>query len=143
MILGWHLIAPGCGGTSTLSRAVTLPARWLREPQPISNQPMGVGSRTVRGGIDLGDLRSCPGVVGIVDAWTRRALAPRTPTNQSVRVAGFPHLSRRYRPGASPFCPEIVGIVDVPKELSSGDGTLSSPGATDPRRCRGATLVAR
>ena len=36
-------ILPGCGGTSALARGATLAARWLHEPQPISNHPMGLG----------------------------------------------------------------------------------------------------
>jgi len=34
-------IMPGCGGTSAMSRAATLAARWSHDLQPISNQPMG------------------------------------------------------------------------------------------------------
>ena len=44
MIQGQHIIFDGCGGTSTLVRGKTLAARWFREPQPISNQPVGLGS---------------------------------------------------------------------------------------------------
>ena len=40
---GWELILPGCGGTSALAREATLAARWLHEPQPISNQPVELG----------------------------------------------------------------------------------------------------
>ena len=40
---GWELILPGCGGTSALARGATLAARWLHEPQPISNHPVGLG----------------------------------------------------------------------------------------------------
>ena len=36
----WNLILPGCGGTSTLTRGAILAARWLHEPQPITNQWM-------------------------------------------------------------------------------------------------------
>ena len=43
LIRGWELILRGCGGTSTLSRGATLAARWLHEPQPIRNQPVGLG----------------------------------------------------------------------------------------------------
>ena len=37
------LILPGCGDTSTLTREETLAARWLHEPQSISNHPEGLG----------------------------------------------------------------------------------------------------
>ena len=40
---GWEFILPGCGGTSALAQGATLAARWLHEPQPISNQPVGLG----------------------------------------------------------------------------------------------------
>ena len=43
LIRGWDPIFPGCGGTSTLSRKATLAARWLHQPQPSSNQPVGLG----------------------------------------------------------------------------------------------------
>ena len=48
LIRGWDLVLPVCGTTSTLARGTTLAARWLHEPQPISNQPMGVGISTPR-----------------------------------------------------------------------------------------------
>ena len=43
---GWELILPGCGGTSALARGATLAARWLHEPQPISNKPVYDGVST-------------------------------------------------------------------------------------------------
>ena len=43
MIRAWELTLPGCGGTSALARGATLAARWLHEPQPISNQPVALG----------------------------------------------------------------------------------------------------
>ena len=67
LIRGWELILPGCDGTSALSREATLAARWLHEPQPISNQLVGWGFYTVRGGIDPGDLCFRPQVVGVVE----------------------------------------------------------------------------
>ena len=44
--------------------------RWLHEPQSISNQFVGWGFYTTRGGIDTGDLRFRPGVTGVVEIWT-------------------------------------------------------------------------
>ena len=64
---GRELILPGCGGTSALTRGVTLTARWLHEPQPINNHPVGLGFHTLRGGIDPGDLRFRLRVDGVVD----------------------------------------------------------------------------
>ena len=43
LIRGWELILPGCGGTAALARGSTLAARWLHEPQPISDHPVGLG----------------------------------------------------------------------------------------------------
>ena len=43
LIRRWDLILPGCGATSTLARGAALAARWLHEPQPIGNQPVGLG----------------------------------------------------------------------------------------------------
>ena len=43
LIRRWEPILPGCGGTSALARGATLAARWLNEPQPISNHPVGLG----------------------------------------------------------------------------------------------------
>ena len=43
LIRRWHLILPVSGAPSTLARGATLAARWLREPQPISHQPVGLG----------------------------------------------------------------------------------------------------
>ena len=40
---GCEVILPGCGGTLALSRGATLAARWLHEPQPISNDLVGLG----------------------------------------------------------------------------------------------------
>ena len=78
---GREIILPGCGRTSVLSRGTTLAACWLHEPQPISNQPVELGfphlagrhrpvgsafSSPVRGGLDPGDHRFRPQVVGLV-----------------------------------------------------------------------------
>ena len=69
LIRGWELILPGCGGTSALARGATLAARWLHEPQPISNQLIGWVFNTARGGIEPGDLRFRPRVDGVVEIW--------------------------------------------------------------------------
>ena len=63
LIRGWERILLGCGGTSALARGATLTARWLHGPQLISNQLVGWGFYTARGGIDPGDLYFCPRVV--------------------------------------------------------------------------------
>ena len=66
---GWELILPWFGGTSALARGETLAARWLHEPQPIRNQLVAWGFYTARGGIDPGDRRFRPRVVGVVEIW--------------------------------------------------------------------------
>ena len=40
---GWELILPGGDGTSALARGAPLATRWLHDPQPISNHPVGLG----------------------------------------------------------------------------------------------------
>ena len=50
LVQGWKNIVPGCGGTSTLAREEILATRWLYYPQPISDQPLGVGLPHTCGG---------------------------------------------------------------------------------------------
>ena len=64
-----EIIPPGCGGTSTFARGSTLAARWLHEPQLISNQLVGWGFYIARGGIDPGDICFHPQVDGVVEIW--------------------------------------------------------------------------
>ena len=45
----WELILPGCGGTSALAQGATLAAPQLHEPQPINNQPVGLGFSQLTG----------------------------------------------------------------------------------------------
>ena len=65
LIWGWDLNLPVSGATSTLTGGATLAARWLHEPRPISNQPVWLGFHTVWGGIDPGDARFRPQVLGV------------------------------------------------------------------------------
>ena len=70
---GWELILPGCGGTSALGRGAILGALWPHEPQPASESAitqLGWGFHILRGGIDPGDLRFRPRVVGFVEIYT-------------------------------------------------------------------------
>ena len=110
---GWEFILPGCGGTSALARGAALAARWLHELQPISNHSVGLGFHTLRGGIDPGNLRVRPRVVGVVEIW--KDLLPEDgnlsspgcagsmydPQSISNRLVGlrFPHRAGRFRPG--------------------------------------------
>ena len=43
LIREWAIILPGCDRTAALARGAILAARWLQEPQPISNHPVGLG----------------------------------------------------------------------------------------------------
>ena len=52
-ILKWEVILPG--------------RRWLHLSQPISDEPLGLGFHTARGGINLGDHHSRPRCV--LDVW--------------------------------------------------------------------------
>lgn len=65
-IRGWDFIQPKCGETSTLAHGETLTARWLYEPQPISDQPVRVEFPHIAG--RYYSLR--PRVVGDVDGRT-------------------------------------------------------------------------
>ena len=97
LIRGWELILPGCGGTSALARGATLAARWLHEPQPISNHPVGLGFPHPAG-------RYRPG-----------GFAFSSPYGWSCRdMDGF--LIRGWElivPGDHRFHPQVVGVVDV------------------------------
>ena len=111
-------------------QGATLSARWLHEPQPISNQPPGVGVSTPRGAVSTrGSLFSCPGcwickrmeghrirgwgliLTGCGGTLTfprgatpaaRWLHEPQPISNQPVGL-GFPHRTGRYRPEGSPF----------------------------------------
>ena len=55
MIRGWDLVLSGW--------------RWLYEPQPVSDQPEGLGFHNMRGGIDPENHRFRPRFVRAVDLW--------------------------------------------------------------------------
>ena len=68
LIRVWELILPECGGISALARGATLAARWLHESfSQSATSELGWGFHTLRGGIDPGDLRLRPRVVGVVE----------------------------------------------------------------------------
>ena len=127
---GWELILSECGGTSALSRGASLAARWIHEPQPISNQPLGWGFphlagryRPKRSSLSSPGCWSCgdmegyltrgweiiiPGCGGTSALSRGETLAacwlhePQPISNQPVGVR-FLHLAGRYRPGGSVF----------------------------------------
>ena len=102
---GWDLILPGCGETSALARGATLAARWLHEPQPISNHPVRLGLPHPAG-------RYRPGASAFTSSgcWSCRASPrcagsvydPRTISDRPVGL-GFPHRAGRFRPGEQPL----------------------------------------
>ena len=131
LIRAYNVILHGCGGTSTLARGATLASRWLHEPHPISNRPVGLGllhpaRRYQPGGSALPSpvCWSCTNGEGfLIRRWERilpgcgetSALAqgetlaarwlhePQPISNQPVGL-GFPHRAGRYRPaGGSSF----------------------------------------
>ena len=66
---GWEVILPGCGGTSALARGATLAARWLHEPQPISNHPVGLGFPHPAERYRPGRSAFTSPIVGVVELW--------------------------------------------------------------------------
>ena len=117
IIRGWEIILPGCGGTSTLARGATVAARSLDEPQPISNQPVGLGfPHLARRYRPRGSPFSSPGIWicrcmegFIVKGWETilpgcagSMYDPQPISDRPARL-GFPHHAGRFRPGGSPF----------------------------------------
>ena len=126
----WKIILPGCGGTSALAQGATLAARWLHEPQPISNHPVGLGfphpagryrpggsafsspgcwsCRDMEGFLTRGwelILPGCGGTSALARGATlaaRRLRKPQPISDHPVGL-GFPHPAGRYRPGRSAF----------------------------------------
>ena len=66
LIREYEIIPRGCTGTSALAREPTFAARWLHGRQQKAITQWGWGFHTLRGGIDLGDLRFPPRFVGFV-----------------------------------------------------------------------------
>ena len=86
---------------------------------------------TLRGGIDPGDLHVRLRVVGVVNVWKDYNAGMRTyphrgaltlmydpqPISDRPVGLGFPHRAGRFRPGGSPFSPQVVGVVKVLKDF--------------------------
>ena len=62
----------------------------------------------------------------------RRLHEPQEISNQPDGL-GFSHLAGGIDPGDLRFRPRVVEVVQIWKELSSGDWKLSSPGAAGPQ----------
>ena len=123
---GWELILPGCGGTSVLARGAALAARWLHEPQPISNHPVGLEFPHHAGRYRLGESAftspgcSSPGATG-PQRWPEGQPSPRagsmslSQSATSQLVWGFHTLRGGIDPRGLPFRPQVVGVVDIRK----------------------------
>ena len=145
-----------------MSRGETLAARWLHEPQPISNKSVGLGFshraeryrpvgspfsstvcwifRGMEGFLIRGWDLILPGR-SETSVFARGAtLAARwvrglqSTSNQPVGL-GFPHRARRYRPGRSPFSSLVSWSWRGMVRFRIRRYILSSPGATGPRLC--------
>ena len=130
LIRGWDLNLPVSGATSTLAGGATLAARWLHEPQPISNQPVGLGfphpagryrpggsafsspgcwsCRDMEGFLTRGwelILPGCGGTSALARGATLAArwLHERHPISNHPVGLGFPHPAGQYLPGGSSF----------------------------------------
>ena len=111
------------GGTSTLARGDTLAARWLHEPQPISDQPVGSrlphraelyrrpgGSRFTSPGCcscrDMGGflVRGWDHILPVCGGTSTKTVIhePQSISDQPIGL-GFPHRAEQYRTGGSPF----------------------------------------
>ena len=66
---GWDLILPGCGGTRRWPEGQLSPRSASMSPSKSAITQRGWGFHTVRGGIDPGNIRFRPRVVGVVDIW--------------------------------------------------------------------------
>ena len=153
---GWGLILSGCGWTSKLARGATLAARWLYEPQSISNHWMGTGFPHNSGRFRAGrspfsspgccscrcmeqcliwgwdhTLRGCAGTWTLARGANLAAplLYQPQPTNNQWMKAGFHTVRGGIGPGDHRLRPRVVVVVYVRKILRPGDGGLSSSGA--------------
>ena len=98
--------------------------RWFHEPQPISNQPVGLGfphrAGRYRPGVPpfrphfavfvIHGRISDPGM----GSYPPRVCLALPSTNPRL---GFPHRAGPYRPGGPPFTSPVCGVVDVWKDL--------------------------
>ena len=171
MIRDWGLILPGRDATSTSALQDTPAARWLDDPQPTSNQPVGLGfphrAKRYRPGrfsfsspacgscrdmetFLIRDKTLCLPVSGATSTLARGATLaacwlhdPQPNSNQRVELR-LPHRAGRYRPWGSPFVrPRVVGVVEIWKDFWSGDNLiLPVSGATSPL-ARETTLAVR
>ena len=90
------------------------------------------GFHTLRGGIDPGDLRFRTRVVGAVDVWKDFSSGDGNPSSPGCAGSmydpqpindrgrwgwGFHNVRGGFDPGDHRFCPQVVGVVDVWRDL--------------------------
>ena len=137
LIRRWDLTLPVSGTTSTLVGGATLATRWLQQPQPISNQPVGLGfphraERYRPGGSALlsPGCWSCSDIEGFLirgwnlsspgaaEPWCCREgqLSPRAGSMSPIQsatsqwVLGFQILRGGIDPGDSVFVPGLLEL---------------------------------
>jgi len=150
------LSSPGAAGLRRWSEGKLSPYAGSMNPSQSATSQWGWSFHTVRGGIDPGDLRFRPRVVGVVEIWKNcwsgdgklyspGAAGPRwpegrlsphadsmSPSESAISQWGWGfHTVRGYiDPRDHRFSSRVVGIVDICNDLRlwSGDRNLSSPG---------------
>ena len=130
LIRGWKIILLGFGEAAVLARGATLAARWVHEPQPISNHPVGLGFSHPAGRCRPGGSASsapcwwsCKDMEGLlIRGWeiilpgcggtsalargatlAARSLHEPQPISNHPVGLGFSHPAERYRHGGSAF----------------------------------------
>ena len=137
LIREWAIILPGCDRTAALARGAILAARWLQEPQPISNHPVGLGFPHPAGRYRPGRPAFTSSVVRVVEIWKEfwsgdgnlsspgaagprrwpeRQLSPRAGSMSSSQSAitqwswGFHTLQGGIDPGDLPVRPRLLEL---------------------------------
>ena len=127
LIRGWDIILPRCGGPSTLSRGATVAACWLHEPQPISNQAVGLEVphrlrrfRPGRSPFSALRCRFCRYMEGfLIRGWEtilpgmHWLIYEHQPISDRPVGSGFHTVRGGVDPGNGRFRPRVVGVVDV------------------------------
>ena len=159
---GRELILLGWGATSVLSRGAYLAACWLHEPQPVNGNRVGLGFPHFVGGYRPGgSAYTSPGSCSLRDEevfLTRRweltlpgvagprrypewKLSPRASSMSLSQLpsrqlgCGFHTLRGGIDPGVLSLHPRVVGVVEIWKDVRTGDGNSSSSAAARPRCC--------
>ena len=144
LIRGWKIILLGFGEAAVLARGATLAARWVHEPQPISNHPVGLGFSHPAGRCRPGGSASsapcwwsCKDMEGLLirgweiilpgcggtSALARGATLAARSLHEPQPISNHPgswvfHILRgRNDPGDLGFGPQVVGVVIIWKDF--------------------------